>query len=61
MIKKALLEFIEKGGFPEVNKFGTIMLSEIYRDIIENDIIGHHKIRKNQNQRTRKIPYLQQR
>ncbi|NLE05795.1 MAG: ATP-binding protein [Crenarchaeota archaeon] len=48
-VKKALSEFIEKGGFPEVEKFGSIMLSEIYRDIIENDIIGHHKIRKTQN------------
>jgi len=48
-VKKALSEFIETGGFPEVEKFGTIMLSEIYRDIIENDIIGHHKIRKTQN------------
>ena len=27
------------------------MLNEIYRDIIENDIIGHHKIRKTQNLR----------
>jgi predicted AAA+ superfamily ATPase len=51
MVKKALSEFIEKGGFPEVGKFGSIMLNEIYRDIIENDIIGHHKIRKNQNLR----------
>jgi predicted AAA+ superfamily ATPase len=50
-VKKALFEFIESGGFPEVEKFGSIMLSEIYRDIIENDIIGHHKIRKNQNLR----------
>ena len=45
MIKKALSEFMEKGGFPEVGKFGSLMLSGIYRDIIENDIIGHHKVR----------------
>jgi len=51
VVKKALSEFIEKGGFPEVEKFGSIMLTEIYRDIIENDIIGHHKIRKTQNLR----------
>jgi predicted AAA+ superfamily ATPase len=50
-VKKALSEFIDTGGFPEVEKFGSIMLSEIYRDIIENDIIGHHKIRKTQNLR----------
>jgi uncharacterized protein len=47
-VKKALSEFIAPGGFPEVEKFGSIMLSEIYRDIIENGIIGHHKIRKTQ-------------
>jgi len=50
-VKKALSEFMAQGGFPEVGKFGNIMLSEIYRDIIENDIIGHHKIRRNQNLR----------
>ena len=50
-VKKALSEYIETGGFPEVEKFGGIMLSEIYRDIIENDIINHHKIRKNQHLR----------
>lgn len=51
MIKKALSEFMEKGGFPEVGKFGSLMLSGIYRDIIENDIIGHHKIRNPQSLR----------
>jgi predicted AAA+ superfamily ATPase len=50
-VKKALSEYIETGGFPEVEKFGSIMLNEIYRDIIENDIIQHHKIRKTQNLR----------
>jgi len=50
-IKKALSEFIEKGGFPEVGKFGTLMISGIYRDIIENDIIGHHRLRNPQNLR----------
>ena len=44
-VKKALFEFMDKGGFPEVNKFGSIMLSEIYRDIIENDIVSRHKLR----------------
>lgn len=48
-IKKALSEFMEKGGFPEVNKFGSIMLNGIYRDIIENDIIRHHKLRNPQS------------
>lgn len=51
MIKKALSEFMEKGGFPEVGKFGSVMLSGIYRDIIENDIIGRHKVRNPQSLR----------
>ncbi len=50
-VKKALSEFMEKGGFPEVGKFGSVMLSGIYKDIIENDIIGHHRIRNPQNLR----------
>lgn len=50
-IKKALSEFMEKGGFPEAGKFGSLMLSGIYRDIIESDIIGHHKIRNTQSLR----------
>ncbi len=44
-LKRTLVEYLEKGGFPEVDKFGSAILSGIYRDIIENDIIGHHKIR----------------
>jgi predicted AAA+ superfamily ATPase len=51
IVKKALSEFLEIGGFPEAGKFGSIMLNEIYRDIIENDIIGHYKVRKSQNLR----------
>ncbi len=50
-IKRNLSEYLEKGGFPEVNKFGSAILNTIYRDIIENDIIGHHKIRNPQNLR----------
>lgn len=50
-IKRALSEYVVKGGFPEVSKFGSAILSGIYRDIIENDIIGHHKIRNPQNLR----------
>lgn len=47
-VKRTLSEYLEKGGFPEVGKFGSAILSGIYRDIIENDIIGHHKIRNTQ-------------
>jgi predicted AAA+ superfamily ATPase len=50
-VKRNLTEYMEKGGFPEVNKFGSAILSSIYRGIIENDIIGHHKIRNSQNLR----------
>jgi len=50
-VKKSLSEFLEKGGFPEVSKFGSVMLSGIYRDIIENDVIGHHKVRNPQSLR----------
>jgi uncharacterized protein len=46
--KRSLSEYMEKGGFPEVEKFGSAILISIYRDIIENDIIGHHKIRNTQ-------------
>ena len=51
IVKKALSEFMEKGGFPEVDKFGSLMLSGIYKDIIENDIIGRHKVRNTQGLR----------
>jgi uncharacterized protein len=47
-VKRTLVEYMEKGGFPEVGKFGSATLSGIYRDIIENDVIGHHKIRNTQ-------------
>ena len=50
-IKRALEEFMEKGGFPEVQKFGSIMLQGIYRDIIENDIISQHRLRNQQGVR----------
>lgn len=44
-VKRLLNEFLIKGGFPEVHKFGTRILQGIYRDIVENDIISQHKIR----------------
>ncbi|MEM4034993.1 MAG: ATP-binding protein, partial [Candidatus Micrarchaeaceae archaeon] len=45
-IKAELEDYIKKGGFPEVHKFGTIVLEAIYRDIINNDIIGKHALKK---------------
>jgi predicted AAA+ superfamily ATPase len=50
-VKRALVEFVEKGGFPEVSKFGSIMLQAIFKDIIENDVIGQHKVRGSQSLR----------
>ncbi|MGF3521948.1 MAG: ATP-binding protein [Candidatus Bathyarchaeia archaeon] len=48
-VKRTLVEFMDRGGFPEVNKFGKVMLNHIYRDILENDVIMHYKIRKTQS------------
>ena len=45
-VKRSLEDYVERGGFPEVAKYGTKFLMEIYRDIIENDIINQNKIRK---------------
>ncbi len=47
-VKRALSKYMEKGGFPEVGKFGGAILSSIYKDIIENDIIGYHRVRNPQ-------------
>lgn len=44
-VKRLFNDFLIKGGFPEVQKFGTRILQGIYRDIVENDIILQHKIR----------------
>ncbi|MCW6159357.1 MAG: ATP-binding protein [Thermoplasmatales archaeon] len=48
-VKRSLEDYMEKGGFPEVVKYGTKFLMEIYRDIIENDIINQNKIRKSES------------
>ncbi|MCL6002421.1 MAG: ATP-binding protein [Candidatus Thermoplasmatota archaeon] len=48
-VKRSLEDYMEKGGFPEVAKYGTKFLMEIYRDIIENDIINQNKIRKSES------------
>lgn len=44
-VKRFLEDFLIKGGFPEVQKFGSRILQGIYRDIVENDVILQHKIR----------------
>lgn len=45
MVKQMFNNFLVKGGFPEVQNLGTRILQEIFRDIIENDIISQHHIR----------------
>lgn len=45
-IKTELNDYIKNGGFPEVYKFGTMVLQAIYKDIIDNDIIGKHALKK---------------
>ncbi len=44
-VKRLFNNFLVKGGFPEVQNLGTRILQEIFRDIIENDIISQHQIR----------------
>lgn len=41
-----LREYLELGGFPEVNKFGKMMLPRIYNDIITKDVLLRHRIKK---------------
>lgn len=45
MVKRMFNNYLVKGGFPEVQNLGTRILQEIFRDIIENDIISQHHIR----------------
>ncbi|NJF24433.1 ATP-binding protein [Thermococcus sp. Bubb.Bath] len=44
-IKRSLGEYLEMGGFPEVGKFGKLYLSQIYRDLVERDVIMRHNVR----------------
>jgi len=43
--QKMLEDYIDKGGFPEVYKFGKDILKSIFGDIILKDIIRRHRIR----------------
>lgn len=43
---KILEEYIQNGGFPESQKFGKKMVSQIYEDILTKDILLRHKIKK---------------
>ncbi len=43
---KLLEEYLQVGGFPEVQKFGKQIVSVIYEDVLTKDIILRHKIKK---------------
>ncbi len=43
--KRALKEYIEVGGFPEVYTFGKDLARKIYSDIVQRDILGRYDIR----------------
>jgi len=45
-ILKLLDKYLRLGGFPEVNKFGKMILVRIYNDIITKDILLRRKIKK---------------
>jgi len=45
-IKRELTQYLNTGGFPEVQKFGKSILRSIYEDVIYKDIISRYKIRK---------------
>ncbi len=44
-INKHLDDYIRKGGFPEVYKFGTEMAMNIYDDILTKDILLRHNVK----------------
>ncbi len=44
-IKRALLEYIQHGGFPEALRFGREYLMNLYNDIITRDVIVRYGIR----------------
>lgn len=51
-ILKFLKEYLERGGFPEVDKFGRAILPRIYEGIITKDILLRYKIRKEEELKT---------
>ncbi|WP_050002147.1 ATP-binding protein [Thermococcus eurythermalis] len=44
-VKRALTEYIERGGFPEALRFGREYLVNLYNDIITRDVIVRYGIR----------------
>lgn len=50
-ILRFLNEYLNAGGFPEVNKFGYAILRRIYDDIITKDVLIRHGIKQRENLR----------
>lgn len=44
-IRRALLDYIERGGFPEALRFGREYLINLYNDIITRDVIVRYGLR----------------
>lgn len=44
-IKRELNSYIELGGFPETHKFGKRIISKIYEDILNKDILRRYNIK----------------
>lgn len=43
-IKEQFMNYINNGGFPLVQKIGKVFLAEVYKDIIERDILQRYNI-----------------
>ncbi len=46
-MEKAVREYIENGGLPEIYKFGKAMAKSIFGDVVTKDIIKRYKIKSN--------------
>ena len=46
LLMKHLRSYLKQGGFPESYKFGKVMVSKIYDDIVSKDILLRYKINK---------------
>lgn len=44
-IKNSLHDYLSLGGFPEIHKFGKVIINKIYSDIINKDILFRYKIK----------------
>jgi len=46
LVFSLLEDYIQKGGFPEIQKFGSGVVSHIYEDVLTKDILLRHRIKK---------------